>query len=261
MMIQIGQRVRTASHPISLTSARLAGLLLISLEQMLAVEPRHADALPSIPAPDSVAAGAESASPVLPGTAPAFSVGLPAPAASAEPHDAERAGRPIIVSLSDRKLILVSGGRVMRSYRVAVGARSTPSPRGRFTISTRISNPTWYHPGKVVGPGKDNPVGTRWVGLDRKGYGIHGTNDPGSIGRAASHGCIRMRNRDVEELFKLVRVGDQVEITADSESVALAQVLARPDDSAAMALYRSSGQPSQPESSAGSAQEEARLGP
>jgi hypothetical protein len=50
------------------------------------------------------------------------------------------------------------------------------------------------------------------MGLDRKGYGIHGTNAPGSIGRAASHGCIRLRNADAEDLFERVRVGDQVEI-------------------------------------------------
>ena len=61
-------------------------------------------------------------------------------------------------------------------------------------------------------PGKSNPLGTRWLGLSHKGYGIHGTNRPDSIGKNASHGCIRMRNREVEELFKLVAVGDQVEL-------------------------------------------------
>ena len=65
----------------------------------------------------------------------------------------------------------------------------------------------------VIPPGKANPLGTRWIGLSRKGYGIHGTNNPRSIGRRASHGCIRMRNRDVEELFEMVAVGDRVEIS------------------------------------------------
>jgi lipoprotein-anchoring transpeptidase ErfK/SrfK len=64
----------------------------------------------------------------------------------------------------------------------------------------------------VVGPGKSNPVGTRWIGLSIKGYGIHGTNVPSSIGKNVSHGCIRMRNRDVEELFTMVALGDQVEL-------------------------------------------------
>ena len=76
----------------------------------------------------------------------------------------------------------------------------------------RVTNPTWYHAGKVVPPGKNNPVGSRWIGLSEKGYGIHGTNAPGSIGRNVSHGCIRMRNRDVEQLFELVKVGDVVEL-------------------------------------------------
>lgn len=60
---------------------------------------------------------------------------------------------------------------------------------------------------KTVAPGKDNPWAPAWLGLSAAGYGIHGTNRPDSIGRAASHGCIRMRNADVEELFELVKLG------------------------------------------------------
>jgi hypothetical protein len=79
----------------------------------------------------------------------------------------------------------------------------------------RVENPTYYHEGQVILPGPANPVGTRWIGLDKKGYGIHGTNLPRSIGKAASHGCIRMRRRDLEELFAQVRGGDQVEIVGE----------------------------------------------
>ena len=61
----------------------------------------------------------------------------------------------------------------------------------------RLIDPTWYAKGRIVPPGKTNPLGTRWLGLSSKGYGIHGTSSPGSIGRAASHGCIRMRNREI----------------------------------------------------------------
>ena len=106
----------------------------------------------------------------------------------------------IVVSIPDRKLALMEGERVVKVYETAVGAAVSPSPTGSYTIATRIPNPTWYTPGKVVGLGKHNPLGTRWMGLSLKGFGIHGTNSPRSIGRAASHGCIRMRNRDVEEL-------------------------------------------------------------
>jgi L,D-transpeptidase ErfK/SrfK len=111
--------------------------------------------------------------------------------------------------------VLLVDDEVIKVYDAAVGAPSTPSPVGEFRIVTRIAHPTWYTPGKVVPPGKNNPLGTRWLGLSASGYGIHGTNAPSSIGNAASHGCIRMRNRDVEELFELVDVGVRVIVTAD----------------------------------------------
>jgi len=81
-----------------------------------------------------------------------------------------------------------------------------------FRIAVRIPEATYYHDGLVIPSGEQSPIGTRWIGLNQAGFGIHGTNAPGSIGRAASHGCIRMRNRDAEELFEMVRVGDVVEI-------------------------------------------------
>src|SRR5581483_9610586 len=79
------------------------------------------------------------------------------------------------------------------------------------------------HAGKVIPPGAGNPVGTRWMGLSQKGYGIHGTNEPHSVGKAASHGCIRMGRRDLEDLFAQVRAGDVVEIVGerDAETAAI----------------------------------------
>lgn len=132
-------------------------------------------------------------------------------AAAAEAFGAEGARR-IVVSLTDRKVALIEQGRVVRIYPVAIGKLSTPSPRGSFHIASRVVKPAWYQPGKVVAPGPANPLGTRWMGLGYKGYGIHGTNRPRSIGKAASHGCIRMRNHDVEDLFGRVQVGDPVEL-------------------------------------------------
>jgi lipoprotein-anchoring transpeptidase ErfK/SrfK len=125
---------------------------------------------------------------------------------------AEHAARRIVVSIPDRKLAVIENDRVIRTFGVAVGAPKTPSPAGVFKVVNHIENPTWYYKGKVVGPGAGNPVGTRWMGLNTPGYGIHGTNAPSSIGKDASHGCIRLRNSDVEQLFGLVAVGDQVEI-------------------------------------------------
>lgn len=123
--------------------------------------------------------------------------------------------RRLIVNIPARKIALVENGKVVKIYPVAVGKKGTPSPSGTFHIASHVVNPTWSHAGKVVGPGPANPVGTRWMSLGYKGYGIHGTNHPESVGHAASHGCIRMRNQDVEELFPMVSVGVEVDLIED----------------------------------------------
>ena len=128
--------------------------------------------------------------------------------------------RRIVVSIPDRKLILLEGEQVLRVYDVAVGKASTPTPTGTFAIVNRSVNPTWWSPNGPVAPGPANPLGSRWMGLSAKGYGIHGTNAPSSIGKAASHGCIRMRKADLEELFTMVTVGTIVEL--QNEPVILA---------------------------------------
>ena len=136
---------------------------------------------------------------------------------TAERVSAERPARTVIVSLPDRKLAVIADGNVIAKFSVAVGAAASPSPTGEFRITSRVANPTYYHPGTVIPAGKDNPVGTRWLGLGQKGYGIHGTNVPRSIGRAASHGCIRLRNRDMERLFSMLRIGDVVQIRGERD--------------------------------------------
>jgi len=125
--------------------------------------------------------------------------------------------RRIVVSIPDHKLALIENGRVVRIYSVAVGAPESPSPSGEFQIAQRLENPTYYKPGVVIGPGGNNPLGTRWMGLNVKGFGIHGTNQPNSIGKNASHGCVRLRNEDAEDLFARVRVGDRVSLVAERD--------------------------------------------
>ena len=122
-----------------------------------------------------------------------------------------------MVSVADRKLVVMEKGAVLRVFPVAVGAEVSPSPTGRFEIVSRLTEPTYYHSGIVIPPGEDNPLGPRWVGFNKKGYGIHGTNAPRSIGKAASHGCIRLRNRDIVEFFAMVSVGDTVEIHGERD--------------------------------------------
>lgn len=140
--------------------------------------------------------------------------------------------REIVVSLEDRKLAVVEDGQVKKIYTVAVGKPSTPSPVGTFTIQRRVKNPVYQHDGKTVQPGPGNPVGTRWMGLSIKGYGIHGTNEPKSIGKAASHGCIRMAKKDLEEMYEMVAVGETVELVGQRNEET-AQVFGGPQKPAA----------------------------
>ena len=126
--------------------------------------------------------------------------------------------RKVVVSIPHRKLALIEDGQVKKVCLVAIGAQHSPTPAGKFEVKTRLVEPTYYHPGKVIPAGPDNPLGTRWIGLSTKGYGIHGTNVEDSIGKAASHGCIRMHRTDLEELFAQVEVGDEVEIRAEPDA-------------------------------------------
>ena len=136
-------------------------------------------------------------------------------AQAADTINPEAVVRRVVVSIPDRKLAVVENNEVVQVFAVAVGAPNSASPSGTFTIVNRVANPTYYHPGKVIAPGPQNPIGTRWIGLNQKGYGIHGTDQPSSIGFAKSHGCIRLRNADVERLFERVRPGDVVELHAE----------------------------------------------
>jgi lipoprotein-anchoring transpeptidase ErfK/SrfK len=128
-----------------------------------------------------------------------------------------RAPRQILVSLTDRKLAVLENGKVIRTFPVSVGAAVSPSPTGEFQIVNRLSNPTYYHPGTVIPLGSGNPIGPRWIGLSQKGFGIHGTNQPRSIGHAVSHGCIRLNNRDILQFFQMVSVGDTVSIRGERD--------------------------------------------
>jgi len=152
---------------------------------------------------------------------------------SAHPTSARR----IVVSIPDRKLALLENGHLIKVYSVAVGAPVSPSPSGEFQIVQRLENPTYFHPGVVIAPGPANPIGTRWIGLNVKGFGIHGTNRPASIGKNASHGCVRLRNRDMEDLFARVRIGDRVSLLAERTSES-AQIFGAPANPGATQVAR-----------------------
>jgi lipoprotein-anchoring transpeptidase ErfK/SrfK len=143
-----------------------------------------------------------------------------------------RARRVVLVSIADCRMAVMENGKVLAYFPVAVGAAVSPSPTGEFEIVNRVANPAYYHEGVVMAASANSPVGTRWIGLNLKGYGIHGTNAPRSIGRAASHGCIRLKNRDVERLFAMLRLGDVVEIRGERDDE-IAQVFGGAADVAA----------------------------
>jgi lipoprotein-anchoring transpeptidase ErfK/SrfK len=135
--------------------------------------------------------------------------------------------RQIVISIADRQLAVMENSQVIRIYPIAVGSSRTPSPDGDFVIVNHAKDPTYRHRETEIAPGKDNPLGSRWMGLNLKGYGIHGTNVQSSIGKAVSHGCFRMRKKDVEELYGLVQVGDTVTVRRERDAM-IAQVFAAP---------------------------------
>lgn len=125
----------------------------------------------------------------------------------------------IVIDRAAHTLTLYRLDTVVKTYGVAVGSAQYPTPAGEFRIVTKQKNPTWTPPDsdwakgeKPIPPGPDNPLGTRWMGLDAPAVGIHGTNSPASIGYSVSHGCIRMAIPDVEELFERVEEGTPVKI-------------------------------------------------
>lgn len=129
--------------------------------------------------------------------------------------------RKIRIDISERRLYHYEKGTGVTTYPVAVGLPQYPTPRGTYRIVVKEKDPTWNPPPspwaeglEPVPPGPGNPLGTRWIGLSAYAIGIHGTYVRSSIGTAASHGCIRMHIKDVEELFERVHVGMPVEIVS-----------------------------------------------
>src|SRR5438445_10257714 len=141
--------------------------------------------------------------------------------------------RQIVISIADRQLAVVDNGQVLKIYPIAVGSRRTPSPEGNFVIVNHAKDPTYRHGEKEIAPGKDNPLGSRWMGLSLKAYGIHGTNVQSSVGKAASHGCFRMRKQDVEELYTLLQVGDTVMVQRERDAM-IDKVLSAPTSAQAL---------------------------
>lgn len=124
-----------------------------------------------------------------------------------------RAKFSIIVDKSQNILTLKSDQEILKTYRVSTGKNSC-TPVGAFTVTSKIVDPPWYPPSGGVIPSQDpkNVLGSRWLGLSKPSYGIHGTTQPESIGQSVTEGCVRMKNSDVEELYTIVPVSAEVVI-------------------------------------------------
>jgi lipoprotein-anchoring transpeptidase ErfK/SrfK len=131
---------------------------------------------------------------------------------------AEKYPRVVAVNRGAFQLTLYDHLKVAKTYPIAVGQAGLETPAGEYNIQDKQVNPSWHVPdsawagdlaGQVIPPGPQDPIKSRWMGI-YNGAGIHGTDDVGSLGSAASHGCIRMAIPDVEDLFDRVEVGDPV---------------------------------------------------
>jgi lipoprotein-anchoring transpeptidase ErfK/SrfK len=126
----------------------------------------------------------------------------------------------ILVRAGENKLYLYENGKIVKEWPVATGAAGFLTPEGVHRITQKIVNPSWHNPGsawarnlpKVIGPGPNNPLGTRALRLDAPAILIHATANRGSIGYSESHGCIRMTEENEAELFSMVEVGTRVAV-------------------------------------------------
>lgn len=123
----------------------------------------------------------------------------------------------LVIRLESRKLEYYEGTNLVSSYDIAVGQDDWETPVGRFAVLDMRRNPLWQHPitGEAIATGPDNPLGTRWIGFaydDGYHIGIHGTNQEELVGQAVSHGCVRMREADIQQVFEKVAIGTPITV-------------------------------------------------
>ena len=133
-----------------------------------------------------------------------------------EPASVEEFVR-LVVQRGQRRVVVYKGKKVMAKYPIAVGKAGWETPIGAFTVINKEEDPIFksFKTGIIIQPGPDNPLGVRWIGIWTDGktqLGFHGTDQPELIGKAVSHGCIRMHNKDVIALYKYVTIGTVVQV-------------------------------------------------
>uniref|UniRef100_UPI004047D48D L,D-transpeptidase n=2 Tax=Cyanobium sp. TaxID=2164130 RepID=UPI004047D48D len=154
-------------------------------------------------------------------------------AAQAEAAQAQQSQRVLVLDRRRRQLVVLDDGLEVRRFSVGVGKPGWETPVGHFQVIELVVDPIWVHPatGQAIPPGADNPLGSRWIGFyrdckSRKGFngnanltthgcvtaGFHGTPNRASVGRAVSHGCVRLLDEQAQDLFGLVQLGTPVTV-------------------------------------------------
>ncbi|GHI01055.1 L,D-transpeptidase [Neobacillus kokaensis] len=128
----------------------------------------------------------------------------------------------VIVNKSTNELAFIKDNRVQTIVSVGTGKTDELTPEGVFTITVKAENP-YYRRGEIQGGDPKNPLGARWIGFDAQGtdgriYGIHGTNQPSSIGKYVSQGCIRTQNEVISSLFPHIPLGTKILVTTTKKS-------------------------------------------
>ena len=131
----------------------------------------------------------------------------------------------VIVNKSKNELAFINENKVQTVISVGTGRTQEMTPEGLFTIIVKAKEP-YFRRGNIPGGDPKNPLGARWIGFDAKGtdgrtYGIHGTNQPASIGKYISQGCIRSQNEVIKSLFPLIPLGTKILVTSSKKSFEL----------------------------------------
>ncbi|MCK9274330.1 MAG: L,D-transpeptidase family protein [Syntrophales bacterium] len=132
-----------------------------------------------------------------------------------------RSKHNIVINIPEMRMYMSEPGKkTVKTYPVGIGSEEWETPPGIARVISKIENPAWTvplsirhnYPRAQIPPGPDNPLGKYWIGLDKEGVGIHGTNIPWSVGRMLSHGCIRLYPEDIERFYEEISVGATVDI-------------------------------------------------
>ncbi|MGB3207005.1 MAG: L,D-transpeptidase [Crinalium sp.] len=194
-----------------------AGILVCSVQQQVTAKPTNTATTNQKTKPLTNLPPIEEPGSLLPYKAPS-SVNPEPKASSVNPKLVNpKLATQLVIKLRERRVYVYQKNRVVAKYPIAIGRVGWETPRGDFKVSHKERDPAWEHPftGKVIPPGADNPLGVAWIGFwtdGRNQIGFHGTPQENLVGQAVSHGCVRMRNKDVTALFEQVDVGTPVKV-------------------------------------------------